>query len=423
MKRAVMEWSRIGCFLLVTSLMAQQAVADGYRNPPEGAAALGRGGTRYTYADDATALIHNPATLTDLDRPSMAPTVTFAYSKTDFTSARGGSEDAETMSVLPAFAVSTPFGDGAGAVGVAVNSPYGQASEWGEHGIMSGMAPYYAEMVTVNVNPAAAVRLGKSVTAGVGLNVMRADLTFRETLPWPLPPGMAGPSSRLQFEGDGYGVGGNAGLTWQVTPGQRLALSYRGPVNVQCDGSFDMDTPPPAAAMPPTFTPSSSFATELHFPTIVALGYGVKPVDTVRIEANVEWLEHSRNETMDIDIGNNNPLLAAVLGSNQIRQDWKDTWTVGLGVDWQFAPPWVARAGWTWLPTPTPDATLMPVLAESDRHMLGAGLGYHGEAHALDLAGLYSVASDRTVDDPRNPVQGTYEFTSFLVAMTYAYTF
>ena len=51
--------------LLVIAMDPVQA--DGFRNPPEGAAALARGGARVTQADDPTTISHNPANLMDLE--------------------------------------------------------------------------------------------------------------------------------------------------------------------------------------------------------------------------------------------------------------------------------------------------------------------------------------------------------------------
>ena len=45
---------------------ASFARADGFRNPPDGATALGRIGGTYVQIDDATAASRNPANLTDL---------------------------------------------------------------------------------------------------------------------------------------------------------------------------------------------------------------------------------------------------------------------------------------------------------------------------------------------------------------------
>lgn len=45
---------------------------------------------------------------------------------------------------------------------------------------------------------------------------------------------------------------------------------------------------------------SSDVETTFQFPTIVALGYGLQATDTLQVEANVEWLEFSRFDTLAV---------------------------------------------------------------------------------------------------------------------------
>ena len=53
--------------LLLIPALTVQSMAEGFKNPPEGAAALGRAGGRIAIADDAAAVSHNPANLVDLE--------------------------------------------------------------------------------------------------------------------------------------------------------------------------------------------------------------------------------------------------------------------------------------------------------------------------------------------------------------------
>ena len=395
------------------------AYADGFRNPPEGAAALGRGGSRLTQGDDPSTVTHNPANLMDIKKSEVMPTMNIGYSKKKFTDTFGRSEESESpWTFLPAAYMSQPLENGAYVFGMGLNVPYGQASQWKENGILKGRSPYFAEMKTVNLSPALATQVTKDLNVGVGLNVMWSSLEFRQMLPWmPLPAGLQGPASRLNFEGDGYGVGPRAGMTYQLTPRQRVSLVYQSPIEVAYEGDFTMDNPLPGAA------PSSDFKTEIDFPAVAGLGYGLQVNEQLRVEANVEWVEHSQNEQMNLDIGRNNPLLMAAMGTTSLPQNWDDTWTFGAGADWKLNSTWTLRGGWTYLPTPVPAETMMPSLAENDCNVFGLGVGYDKGAHRLDLAYAYNLTKDRDIASPRNPVNGSYEFDAHLFGVTYGYSF
>ena len=413
--------------IIVSFAMAMTASADGFRNPPEGAAALGRAGTRLTQGDDPSTISHNPANLMDLEKAVVMPSLTIGYSKTKFTSSLTGVSD-ETKNpwrMLPSVYAAWPLEEGEYVFGIALNTPYGQATEWDKNGAFRVGAPYFAEMMTLNATPTLATKLGSSVSVGVGVNLMWSDLEFRQQLPWlPLPAGLTGPVSDLSFEGDGYGIGAKIGLTWQVTDKQRIAVAYQSPVDITYEGDFRIGNMPPPGALPPMITPVSDFETEFKFPSVVSVGYGIQATETLRLEANVEWVEHSRNDKFDLDVANNNMLLVAAAGSTTIPQNWEDQWVVDLGADWMMTPECVLRAGWTYLPTPTPESTFMSTLPENDKNIFAVGLGYTHDAHTLDLAYALNITDDRTIANNPNPaVQGKYEFEAHLIGVSYTYAF
>ena len=382
----------VGCLLTAT------AGADGFRNPPEGGANMGRAGVRLTDADDATAIAHNPANLADLDESSAVVGATFAYSETSYTSPLI-SEDAKTgEAILPSVFASVPVGDGGCVVGVGLSTPYGQSKEWSEgfsSSFLPAMVPYFAEMKTVNINPTLSTKLSDTVSVGVGIDLLWAELEMRT---------VAGPVTS-EAKTDGYGFGANAGITWDVSSGQRVAVVYRSPISVDCDGSMD------AGPM------HADLDTELDFPTQVGFGYGIQATDALRIEANVEWIEHSRNEMLRLD----SPLVPP--SDAVIPQDWDDTWTVGAGVDWQMAPEWVLRTGWFYLPSPVPDTTISPVLPDADENAFSVGLGYKAGVHSVDIGYTLTMVEKRTVAGPLYPAGGEYNSDKQLLAMSYSRTF
>ena len=414
---------------LAVVLAAGTAPADGFRNPPEGAAGLGRSGARFTRGEDPSTISHNPANLADVQELVVMPGVTIGYSSIDYTAPNGVTQESEDpWRMLPAVYAAWPLTeDGRYVAGMGLNMPYGQFTHWDENGILRYQAPYSAEMKTLNLSPTFAARLTDELFAGVSLNVMWSELDFEQFLPWAMLSGNpAAPDSRLAFEGDGWGLGATVGITWLLSERQRLAAAYHTPMSVTYEGDFEQDNLPPPAALPPMFgglSASSDFETEIDFPAMVALAYGLQATDRLWLETYVEWIEHSSYEELDLDVGNNNPLLIAALGGTSIPQDWDDTWVFGLGGNWRLDEELTLRCGYTWLPTPVPEETMMPHLAEGDKHVLGIGVGYENERHAVDLAYAYNIAEDRTIDTPANGVNGEYEFDAHLIGISYLYSF
>lgn len=405
-----------------------QAGASAFRNPPEGAAGLGHSGGQVTLTEDASAISHNPANLADLKQAQVLPALTVINTGTKFVSPMGEAKTDQPWKVLPNLFSAWPIENTRFVAGIGVTTPFGQSTAWETDGVLHYAVPHFAEMSVVNVNPTLAMRLNERVAVGVGVDLYRSQLTLKQWVPWSAMAGVPLPEGEIKAEGDGMAVGGNAAISVKLTQKQTLALTYRCPFSIDYSGDVDVSgMPPPAGAL--GLSPSSDFDTTIDFPGVAALGYGLRMSDTVRVGAEVEWVQFSRYETLTLDAGNNNPLLNPPgtpnpLAPVAVPQNWDDSWTAGVGADWQATPDVTLRAGYTYLKSPIPEETVAPTLPDADRHVLSAGFGYKHGRHSIDAAYGYSIIPDLKVDSNVNPAyNGTYESHSHLMSLSYACSF
>ncbi|MCC5848812.1 MAG: TonB-dependent receptor [Verrucomicrobia bacterium] len=392
--------------------------ADGFRNPPAGAAALGRIGGRIAYTEDATAITHNPANLVDLTEPSLLGALTFGYSKMEFEGPAGTAESKSPWAVLPnMYAVRPVPEEGRWAFGVGLNSPYGRSTELDEGSIFRFAAPYYTQLLSVELLPTFATRLNDRLAFGFSVNLLWSELDIRQSYPWALAlqtPGL--PDGKTKFQADGAGIGATLALTWKVAENQRLAVSYRSPIKVEYEGDLDVTEIPegaPAAAR-------SDFETEITFPMVVAVAYGIQVTDRLLLETNVEWARQSSFDKLELDAGVNTPLLP----SNVIDTDWGDNWTYGISAAWKLNQDWQLRTGYIYLESPVPSRTMLPTTAEQSQGVWSIGAGYFQGSHRLDFAYSLGLFSGRQVDDNENPLfNGKYDFEAHLVSVSYGYHF
>ncbi len=396
-------------------ISVQIVAADGFRNPPDTAAALGKAGNHMVWVDDASALFYNPANLIDVPSREVQLSALVGYAHAEYHGLLGRTETERAWSALPAIALAWPLQEADKetdwALGLGIHVPYGRQTQWDSTGSFRYAAPIYSQMMVADVSPSLAWRITDSVSIGAGPDVYYGRLRFRQLAPY-------SPRSRITAEMDGYAVGGNVGVTWRLTPNQRLSLTYRSPFDLAFKGDMEtVDIPPPAVA-------ESDIETTFRFPTIVALGYGIKFSETFRIEAKVEWLEFSRYKTMAVDAGANNPLIG-MIGLANTPQNWNDTWTFGIGPEWRFAPEWTLRTGYLYLQSPIPDSTFAPTGLDVDQSAVGVGLGYQSGNHAVDLAYALGIFNKRHVHANQNPYyeNGTYAFDGHLAALSYTYSF
>lgn len=392
--------------------------ADGLRNPPPSAEGLALVGARYTLIDDATASAYNPANLTGVENGDIVVSLTSARSEKEFTDALGQSARVkEEWYLMPDLYTAYRLKDSTAVLGLSVSTPYGQATEFKKDSSLRYTSPYRAEIRTINVSPTVAWPVGDALKIGVGLDLMWSDIDIQQVFPWASVVGNPlVPDGALRFEGDGVGVGGHLGITWQVTARQRLALVYRSAVDVEYDGTTRVE----GAPLGVPFAPESDFSTEVKYPNVVGLGYAIQVTDKWSVGAEVEWFDWSRYQELVLDAGAN----SALLPNAAIPQLWDDTWNIGLGTAYTLNESWTLRAGYIYLETPIPDQTMVPLLAENDQHVITAGVGYQRGAHRVDVSYGVGIYDDRDISNHLNPAfNGSYEFASQLAAVSYGLTF
>ena len=406
----------VALLLVLVLAFASQSMAEGFKNPPEGAAALGRVGGQIAIADDAAAVSHNPANPVELTGPEVQAALTIVHAKTEFKSPMGSTETEDPWKFLPNLFAVEAVEDGNFAYGIGLTTPFGQSTEWKKDGLFRYSAPYYAELRMVEANPVFAARIGDQLSVAAGASFYWSDLELRQFYPWSMAVGNpAAPDGEAKFTGDGQAWGGNVAATWQFTDRQRLAATYRTSFDVDYSGDFKVSNIPG-----PLASPRSDFDTTVKFPAIAGFGYGFQATDKLKIAVDAEWVEFSRYDALTLDIAENSPLLPATT----IAEDWNDVWTYGVGVDWQFAEALTLRAGWMYIESPIPDDTLSPTLPDANRNVFSVGLGYKAGGHSFDVAYAYSLFDDRDVSNNQNPAyNGDYDIASHLLGVSYGYSF
>lgn len=395
----------VGIFL-VSLLTATFVFADGFRNSPEGARAIGAFGGHRAFADDANATIHNPANLVDLEQPMIQINGTFGYARSTFKTGGISDETRKPYFAIPGFSAALPFNEGKYAFGIAGTVPFGRSVEWRRDSLFArNNVSYKGSMRVMDLTPNVAMRLNDSLSVSVGADLYYGDVDQRTLFSGPaaellgLPPGT---ESRLSADGDA--IGWNAAITWKLAGRQRLAATIRSPFTIKYEGDNDL-----------SIGMQSQVNAEIEYPTIVALAYGIELSDTLRVEVDGEWLEFSRYETLVIH--------DSASGPQSVAQNLDDTWTVGMGAEWEFVPQWTLRSGLMYLENPTPDETYGPLTPDADQGVVSIGLGYETDLYRFDLGYAYGIFDNRSIRGSANGPDGTYEYDVQLFSLSYGYKF
>ena len=380
--------------------------ADGYRNPPEGAYAIGAFGGHRAFADDANATIHNSANLVDLDRPMVQLNLLAGYGDNTFQTLGASDKTEDSFFTIPGFSGALPLQPGKTAFGLSVYVPYGRSVDWGSDDFFAQNGiPYYGTMTVIDITPNFSVRLNEALSLGLGADIYSGEVEQRMLLVGPVAQAFGLPSgARSKLTADGSALGFNAALTWKLTENQRLAATVRSPFSIDYSGLNRIQ-----------YAGNLGVKGTIDYPTIAALAYGIELTDTFRIEADVEWLEFSRYEELVIE--------DSLGGTMTTAQNLDDTWTAGVGAEWEFAPRWTARAGFMYLENPTPDETYSPLGPDEDQEVVSLGLGYENDRHAVDVAYAYGLFDGRRIRGSANSPDGKYDYDMQLLSLSYGYKF
>jgi len=388
--------------------------ADGYRNPPPDTQALSRSGAGYTLPDSPGVLAYTPARILALEDHTVSASAAFASTSIRHHATDGlRTENRERSYVLPAFFATAVLGPDVSG-GLALISPYGQGTEYARDTRFAAIGPYRAELAMAQVSGTLAWRAHPKVWLAATADMYTADLTLKQHLDWTALGAPAGtPPGQAAIEADDQALGGTLSASVHPAGGHVLTATWRNGPDLKFRGDARVSPPP----IPVPLTPRSDAAATLRFPDLFALSYGVQLHDKVQAEVFVEWIEWSRNQEIDLDLGANQALAPA-----PIANAWKDTVCYGVGLTWQVRERLALHAGYAFLQSPVPDSTLGPLLPDADRHALSLGLSWLASAHRVHAGVSLGFAEDRTLERPGQPaLSGTWETTPTLWGVSYAY--
>ncbi|QHI69652.1 OmpP1/FadL family transporter [Tichowtungia aerotolerans] len=400
--------NRILTSSILLSIFAQTCIfADGYRNPPEGAAAIGAFGGHRAFADDANATIHNSANLVDLEEPMLQINTTIGYGETEFQNTIGSDRTENPWFAIPGLSIATPIKDGKYAFGFSSYIAFGRSVQWGSSSpfALNGY-PYEGSMMVADFTPNFAIRLTDSISFGIGPDIYYGEVEQKQFL-----YGFAGlpAGTHSKLTADGTALGWNCALTWKMTDRQRLAATYRSPFTIKYEGDNEYSYGGNTLL-------KSDVNAKIEYPTIVGLAYGLELTDTLRTEINAEWLEFSQYQNLTI---NDSALPVAVVA----QQKLKDTWTIGIGGEWDFSEHWTARSGFMYLKNPTPNKTYGTLGPDENQGVLSLGLGYENEKYLFDIGYAVGLFGGRAVSGSVNSPDGDYDYNVHLISLSCGYKF
>lgn len=472
---------------LASGFALQNQTGSGNGNAFAGAAAS---------AEDAGTVYFNPAgmtalpagqnlsvALTSLKRSINATNNGTSSLNPTVTSTNGG--DAGGTALIPALYWSKSLGNDMN-VGFGISPTFGNTTEYSTDffGRYSG---YYAEMKQINLNPSLAMKLSPKTSFGFGLNFAKNEITFKQMAPimavtgtvaqgaataaasaasaayLATNPGDAAgaaaaataaannmrnaivrPDSSVTLEGDGTATGFNFGLLFEPEDGVKLGIAYRSKMKFDLEGTQTVATPPTFASATITAIGGANSLAGGTLNAVQANLQGSTPITAeLTTPANLSFALSSqltRELQMLIDatwtgwsVVNHIPVKRADgLSHPGLTYNFRDTWRMGLGLNYQMNDALKLRFGVAKDQTPVKSAadTTM-TLPDSDRTWVSVGAKYaFSKTGSVDFGftriNFAAASTERAVffgSTQLQTVKGSFETKADLFSLQYNQNF
>ena len=377
-------WLRCSTFAAIFGLFIAQATQASA--PVHGAKAAGMNTAFTAVADDASAILHNPAGIAHLEKAQYYAGGTFLVPKSNYRSSSGNSADTQFQGFFaPHLYLTRPLAWQGVTVGLGIYAPFGVGGrKWPADG-PTRYSSIEGTIGTVALNPTLAVKLRKGLLVAIGIDYMRA----RNSSDSALDQSVFGTGdARIKIKSTGGGWGDNVGLLWPPAARLTLGLAYRSVGGVKEHGPINPPKMDPALQ---AFFGGASFQTDVRskidFPDMIDIGIAWRPSKYCVVDIDAERVGWSSFDSAHLDLLTEVP--AAGLNDLSVPQNWRDVWAYKIGVDILINDRLSLRSGYAFLNTPVPEQTLTAANPDADQHNISIGFGWREGEWTVD--GFYNL--------------------------------
>ncbi|KKW93642.1 OmpP1/FadL family transporter [Sphingobium chungbukense] len=391
--------------LLLTGVLAlpAPALAGGFYLQEQSAIETGRAlAGAGAAADDPSAIFFNPAAMTNLsgiqtsiggsalmasahqtNRGTNRTVPTLPGVKVPVTGNDGGNPF-EKVIPIPSFYVTGQVTDRLW-LGVGVNAPFGLKLKY-DDGFFGRYDSLYTNLKTYNIQSSAAYKLNDNFSIGGGVDVQYVKATLTNALPQLSPLAPADGFARLK--GDDWSVGWNAGLFY-TNGATNVGVSYRSGIKHKLTGTQTI-----SGLLGPIAAANSALdaSAPLDLPDIVTVGFMHRLTPNLRAMISGRWYNWSKFKGIAI---------TSAAGTSNKELDYKDSYSVSLGGEYDVSPALTLRAGTMFDRTPTNAQHLTTRVPDGDRAWLTGGATFNiSPAFALNVSYAHTFVEKANIVRP-----------------------
>ena len=365
---------KLSVVLMLSVLLADLSYGAGFALYEYSARSTAMGGATVANKAEPASLAVNPALITELDgtQAQLGLTVVTANAKTTVAGQQRGLKN--DVWYLPNFYVTQKWSDQV-SVGLGGFSRYGLGGEYKNWETWAGsQLAYKVKLETFSFTPTIAVKANDEFSVAMGLEAMVIGFTQNSTL----MPGAAANATAYEISGSGVSWGGNFSFIYRPEWAEKWSLGamYRTKVKQNLNGRIHAGMEYAARNI---FDDDAKGAITL--PDSLTAGVSFRPTEDLILEAGIVGTFWSAYDQILIEYSDRESTPTI-----HNKKDYKDTYRLNFGAEYNLNPNWAVRAGYVFDKSPINAHAMDTLVPVDDRHIASVGAGYHNDTWSVDLS-------------------------------------
>jgi long-chain fatty acid transport protein len=332
---------------------------------------------------DASTTWTNPAGMSLLDRHELSGGISFIAPSTVFSGTASNPQSGVNNTGVQGGNPVAPAASGAAfgviklspdwRLGFSVTTPFAERVSYPED-FVGRYQSLVSSITDINVGIVASYKVNQHLSIGGGPNFDYLQARLTQNLNIPVLSALTGQNPVVNVQGNSLGVGYNLGALYQFDDATRIGLDYHSRIRHNITGSQMISIPgiystysPAAVAL--LGAADSGARTSITLPDSVGLGIYHELTPRWAIMGSVQWTEWSLFNALNITPTNDS-------GSTVITENWRNTWFVGIGTNYQLTDKLLLQCGVAYDESPVTTTNRTTRIPDADHYNIGFGLQY-----------------------------------------------
>ncbi len=309
--------------------------------------------------------------------------------------------------------------------GLGIFVPYGLGATWDAYQLPQIPSLHYvsgfpkeelmSSLVIADIHPSFAYQINQDLSAGLGLSVFYSTIQLKTI---DFKPNASAPTDQTyqyapittNLQGNGMGIGFNAGLLYKATDQISLGISGKTPSKISLDGDAEVFLWRPDSLK---IGGKSDISADLNLPGDIGFGISYKIQPNWAVNLDYAYSMWKTLETVKVKMDEPVPMLD--ITESQIKFYWEDTHRISMGTEYKTDQN-AYRCGFFWDQSPIPEHTFSPTFPDiNDKISSNIGFGHSYGNWTLDMNLQYIIFSERdikTQNFTNNNKNGVYKANS-----------